>query len=308
MSEDLQMLSFRSSSELIQEGLELTRWAASFYDPNFYGFYLLGVLAFCLALYQTNRVNRTALLVLMGLNVVSLFMTLSRTATVGLLVLLAFSGYYLAGIKKLVLISLPVLLGLFVVVSLLTDPLWQERAMQRLSLSPEASGTSLGDSFGRQQYFDAALEAFGSSKMVGVGSTGLSRISGVAYGSGHNVYLTWLARYGLVGFCLSMPFLLYPFRALRIGRKSPLAMYAFVALGLTTATMVTYMAYDYFDLLEPQYIAFAVIYAIIDRTLGSPSSKRSFVRPSAAPRTEVPVAVRVQAPEALAESWPKAAQ
>ena len=109
---------------------------------------------------------------------------------------------------------------------------------------------------------------------------GLSRISGVAYGSGHNVYLTWLARYGLVGFCLSMPFLLYPFRALRIGRKSPLAMYAFVALGLTTATMVTYMAYDYFDLLEPQYIAFAVIYAIIDRTLGSPSSKRSFVRPS----------------------------
>ena len=40
MSEDLQMLSFRSSSELIQEGLELTRWAASFYDPNFYGFYL----------------------------------------------------------------------------------------------------------------------------------------------------------------------------------------------------------------------------------------------------------------------------
>jgi hypothetical protein len=105
-----------------------------------------------------------------------------------------------------------------------------------------------------------------------------------------------------------MPFLLYPFRALRIGRKSPLAMYAFVALGLTTATMVTYMAYDYFDLLEPQYIAFAVIYAIIDRTLGSPSSKRSFVRPSAAPRTEVPVAVRIQAPEVLAESSPKAAQ
>jgi O-antigen ligase len=268
MSDTLAGQEYRVSGQELPGGGSLTRWASSFYDPNFYGMYIVSVLLFCTVLLSVNQTRRKRWLIgiILVANSLALVLTLSRSAFLGLIVSM-FVGVCWLKKSRIYIVGLGVTVLLCIFAAhYFTDAEWFRMAGQRMTLGDEALGSDPGDVFGRSYYFEEGLQAFLSSPVFGVGVAQLLS-SGLPFANAHNTYLTFLARYGILGFGCFVVFFLHPVGVALTGLKSRGDIFRFLVIAFVSSTLIVYLGYDYFELLETQYICFAVVYAVCDQML-----------------------------------------
>lgn len=227
------------------------RLAAAFYDPNFYGIYLVQVIAISVWLYPRTR-HRSMLGLLVALNAVAVVLTLSRTAWIGLAVLAAM---ILSSLRRRIFLPLAVI-GVFISVSawpIVFPPDGGALSQDIVTRLSDAAST-----VDRLDYLANGWHAFADSPWTGSGSEGLLT-ERFTVASAHNVYLSWLAKYGVLG---TLPYLALLFAPLLPGhgdRRQDVALRRLVARILVPLSIM-YLAYDAFAFLEFQYLIFGLLW------------------------------------------------
>lgn len=237
----------------------LLRWSSSFYDPNFYGLYLCLVVAFCIYIIYFNR----AIGIYKGIlatAVVALIFTTSRTSFVGLAVILLVTLLKIRRSWGLIGSFAICALFAFALLVLLGDGTRIEGGVIARITDPE----SVVDRF---NYIRHGLEAFDRNFLFGGGTESLVSDTS-ANASAHLVYLSWLAKYGIVGFTLYSIFLFYPLVYVWAFGKRLRAKYRYLITAVYLPLIVMYLAYDYFAFLEFQYLVFGLTYSIILNRIG----------------------------------------
>ncbi len=224
------------------------RLSGPFFDPNFFGVYLLSVFIFSSWLYRYAEKN-CFYIFLSLLSIFTLFLTRSRTAFAGLIV---FSCLYLfLESKKKIrhFICLAAVLGSFFFVAATTNIL-------------SKYWVNLETVKARLPFLERGLDAFMSNPLTG--SSTLSLLgpnSGTA--TAHMVYLTLLAKYGIVGAGIYLIFIFWPIFYAFLNRKKCCEAYMHLIYSLILPLSVIYLSYDFFTFLEFQYFIFAVCYALV---------------------------------------------
>ena len=266
-------------SEYMQEHVYLVRYrsslrlASSFFDPNFYGVYICLVIIFCL--YYLHFIRRSPLVrLVLYVNLCALIFTMSRTSLVGVLVLFLISlcmirGFASRWVPRMIFL---LLLGL-VMVLVFSDRLANSDLLFRL-YDPE----SLID---RMRYIDNGLEAFVRNPILGVGTEGLLSDE-VPVPSTHIVYLSLLAKHGILGFFVYSIFLFYPLFYVFSIKKRLAPGFQYLILCVQGTLLTIFFAYDLFKFLEFEYLVFGIVYSVILNGLGhkeqDPSSGAKKVR------------------------------
>lgn len=253
--------------------LDAVRLSSAFFDPNFYGLYLCIVMVFCFyaVFFLAARGRYWCLL---GLALGALVFTMSKSAMAGTAVAMLMTFVQVPRARPALLV-----LGFVVAVCLIG-------IAASAPYSPVLG--SVLDRFldptsalSRIVYMANGLDAFVNHPFLGGGTEGLVSPD-TEYPSAHMVYLTWLAKYGIVGFVAYAAFLFWPMlHALAAGRLLA-ARFRYLIVTLTMSLSVIYLAYDHFALLEFQYLAFGVMYAIVVNRLGLSAGARGMARPEAA--------------------------
>jgi hypothetical protein len=249
----------RQGLDFVIQDMTVFRFASSFYDPNFYGLYLCFVIILCIYIY--NYVDKgKSLSVLVVPNIAALFLTFSRTAFLGFVVLFAVSLLLIRRFRVIVIRWIPItilvfLIFLFFNLEMVKSFVQYERYVDTSSI------------YKRLPYQENGLRVFADNPVVG-GSTQqlLTDITPVA--SAHVVYLSLLAKYGLIGFSIYLVFLIYPiYYAIRKG-SSLSAKYVFLIVAVYLSIFVMYLSYDFFQFLEFQYLMFGFVYSIVVNRIG----------------------------------------
>lgn len=241
----------------------LPRAAAGFYDPTFYGFFLCVCICFAL-FYRQWVVKDRVITLLMILNLIMLLLTLSRTAWIGFVVL-AFVVYLYISRARLRVVILGLLLSAVVLVFALGIGAFGSVAFGKL-----ADVGSLKSLVSREMYWNAGASEFLASPLFGGGSEQLGRAVG-GTPSAHIAYLSWLAKYGILGFLIYGVFFFYPI-VYGLFKKNLATRYRFLILGVMCPLAVMYFGYDLFNDLDVEYLAFGIIYAVILNKVGCQSS------------------------------------
>lgn len=239
------------------------RLAAGFFDPNFYGMYLVVVIAFILNRLAWGDSRKWPLSLLLVLNVVALVLTMSRTSMIGMILVLAITAVLAPRLRRTIVavvfvaaFAFPVLLANGVLPDALV-------VLERFS--------NLQDRAGRLLYHQAGLDAFLASPLFGAGTEGLlwhvRQYQAVNQASAHIVYLSWLARFGIVGTLVYLAFLAIPPAVATFGRQFRQDIRHLV-LATYIPLAVMYVAYDYFDSLPAQYVVFGLGWAVVLNGLG----------------------------------------
>ncbi len=237
----------------------MPRLASSFYDPNFYGLYLCFVIIFSLYLIYLAK-GRSLYRVILLTSVAALLGTMSRSALVGFLVVLVVTLFKIPRSSRFVLaLFIGSLFGGLLLLVPGADTLSISGFLDRM-VDPE----SVHDRF---RYILNGFDVFERNPVFGAGTEGLIS-DGIPTSSAHLVYLSLLAKFGLVGFVVYAIFIFYPL--FYVFQKGPtLALkYRYLIVVTYCALAVMYFAYDYFAFLEFQYIVFGIIYSIILNNLG----------------------------------------
>ena len=236
------------TSYIIQDG-DFFRLSGAFMDPNFFGIYLLTVLIFSSWLYVIHGKNNFYLLIVV-LALTTLFFTLSRTAMIGLLV---FGGVYIflwqdrwksAILVVLVFLAIIIAVGIVVVAPVLFDRL----------LNTESGADRL-------HFISKGLDAFVAHPLFGSGVINIiDDETGIA--TAHLMYLTVLAKFGIVGGFAYFLFIFYPLLDVIFAGRTFLREYRILIFGLYVPLFVMYFLYDFLMFLEFQYLIFAVGYSV----------------------------------------------
>ena len=238
----------------------MIRLASSFYDPNFYGLYLCLVIIFIIY-YKYYVKNGFYLDILLFLNIVALIFTLSRTAWVGLFVIFAVSVAKIPRFR-----TTGILVTLFIFALIVAAALFQTNSIEfdRNSFySRIDDARSVVDRF---HYIANGVSAFVRNPLFGVGSKGLVTDE-IPIPSAHLVYLSLLAKYGVIGFAVYALFIFYPLFYVYRERRLENA-YRYLIVCIYSAILVMYLAYDFFAFLEFQYLMFGMVYSIIINRIG----------------------------------------
>lgn len=228
----------------VNEGLK--RLTGPFFDPNFYGVYLLSVIVFAGWLYRYYERSRWYLL-LIAVSVLSMMLTISRTALVGLAT--AYVAYILIAARRKAL-GLGVLLLCIV---LLFTLFFMSGGAERLF-----DAASVADRF---RFYGRAWGAFVGHPIIGGGSLAiLEPDSGIA--TAHMVYLSLLGKYGLLGALAYLLLIFFPllYGNLYAGLLAVRFRHLLILMYVPLAIM--YMAYDFMAFLEFQYFLFAIGYVV----------------------------------------------
>lgn len=227
------------------------RLAAAFYDPNFYGIYLVQVTAVSIWLYPRTR-YRSMLGLLIALNAIAIVFTLSRTAWVGLAVL---TLILLASLPQRKFGALAICGGVLLITTLLILSLSDGGGLSGDLVARLSDAASTID---RLDYLANGWRAFSDAPWIGSGSEGLLT-ERFTVASAHNVYLSWLAKFGAFG---TLPYLAFLFGPLLLHHVA--LGQDFQMRGLTTRVVVPlsvmYLAYDAFAFLEFQYLIFGLLW------------------------------------------------
>lgn len=234
---------------IIQDG-DFHRFSGAFMDPNFFGIYLLMVLIFSIWLYVIHAKNNFYLIISV-LALITLFFTLSRTAMIGLLV---FGCVYIFlwqdRWKAVILVALVFLVVIATVGIGFAAPDLFDRLLNTESATD------------RVHFISKGIEAFVAHPLVGSGVTNIiDDETGIA--TAHLMYLTVLAKFGIVGACAYLLFIFYPILdVIFVGRKF-LREYRILIFGLYVPLFVMYFLYDFLMFLEFQYLIFAIGYSVV---------------------------------------------
>lgn len=237
----------------------LLRLSSSFYDPNFYGLYLCFVVIFCLYLIYFNQAGRLYKAILVSA-IITLVLTASRTSFAGLAIILLVTILKIRRSWPLIgLFTIAAFAGLSMLLLFGSDLGFDSNITARIT-DPE----SLLDRF---NYIWHGLDAFDGNFIFGSGTESLVSDDN-ANASAHLVYLSWLAKYGIVGFVCYAFFLFYPLvYVCAVGRRLQ-AKYRYLITATYPTLIVMYMAYDYFAILEFQYLVFGLVYSLILNRIG----------------------------------------
>ena len=232
----------------------LARWTSSFYDPNFYGLYSCFVLIFCL--YQKyflheGKGNNFFFVV----NFVALALTASRSAYFGFAVIAVLTLWRMRMIPRVLSWKIPIiLLGMILLILFESD-------LRLRFFNPE----SLQD---RWRYIENGIGAFWENPILGVSSAGLLNEE-IRNPSTHIVYLSLLAKYGIIGFLCYLPFLFYPLYYVIFANRKIEEKYKYLIMTTYLSLLIMYLGYDYFQILEFQYLVFGVMYSIALNKIGT---------------------------------------
>lgn len=201
--------------------------------PNAFGLYLLAVISFYLGSF--NLVNKK-LRYLAPVFIIFLFLTFSRSSSIGLLVLLIIWGfYYLKGkynLKKTIVISLASLLLLFIALGYIAS----KPAYQDYFLHGDSSSMRI-EQMQRIWQERGEIGLFGR----GLGTAGPSSVNRLDGGPNHwteNIYLDIFEELGLIGIAIYLAFIIYLLVILKRksdnieGRTAFFALLSFSVTGL----------------------------------------------------------------------------
>ncbi len=247
------------------------RASGSFHDPNFYGVYLLLVLAVLLFLRTRASASgdvrgRRAWDALFAVNVLCLGLTLSRTAFIGFAVVLVAAAWIDVRARRFCLVAGAGALLIVVLATVLQTTAFHARVAKRDAGGVSASAVealegrvALNTVRDRYRYMSNGWRVFTAHPLAGAGSASLKK-PGLLGATAHMAYLTWLARYGLAGALIYLAFLLYPLVRLHTARIDP--SYRLLLIPTFAALLVVYLAHDVFMFLEVQYLFFGLAYAV----------------------------------------------
>lgn len=229
------------------------RLTGTFYDPNFYGIYLVSVMAVAVWLY-TYAERRFFYVLLTGLCFCQLILTASRTA------LLALGGVVIAFAMYQGIALWAIFLTCFTLVGIgLGVSFWDEALFGRLF-----SGESVVDRF---SFFERGLNGFLNNPIFGGGSESLvDPESGMS--TAHSVYLSVLGRNGLFGvlcFLLATVIIMKPIMA--GGRRNIATKHFVVQMFLLVA--ISFVSYDTLYYFEPLYVLFAMMFVCMKSDAGA---------------------------------------
>lgn len=247
----------RGSQNFVTSFRLIPRFTSSFTDPSFYGLYLCFVLALCL--YYNNYVRKRGWVnALFFLNVLALAITMSRTALIGFSMVLTVSVFSIRRFVNKMLWLVPVAGGC--VIFLVANP---EIARSVIAFDIY---TNLESANARQFYWEHGLDVFLSHPLTGGGAELLSNDGRIS--SAHLVYLSLLAKYGVLGFTIYATFLCYPVLYVMRNRRRMEKKYVYLVTAIYLALFVMYLGYDFFQFLEFQYLIFGIVYSIVLNRIG----------------------------------------
>ena len=225
----------------------IIRLTGAFFDPNFYGIYLLSVTIFSLWIRKYCGGSRWYVLLAVA-SMLSIFMTASRTAMAGLVTayivyIFCVSSNKMMHLKLLAVISLCVI-AVFI------------------------SGASSGRVFDfasvvdRFHFYETAWNAFQANLLVGGGSVSVLDLASGA-STAHMVYLSLLAKYGLLGAGIYLVFVFCPLISIYFFWDVTKESYRNLVLLIFIPLAVMYLSYDFLSFLEFEYFFFAIGYAVV---------------------------------------------
>lgn len=230
-------------------GEGVVRLTGPFFDPNFFGAYLVMAVACCLLMWEVER--RMRWLALAATFGISMLLTTSRTALLGLLVLIAVSGS--GGVRGVAGRSIAVL-GALATAAVVAGLFW-EGFFDRL----------LNMDLTRLEFIERGWLAFASDPLFGAGAQRLEDPE-TGYATAHTLYLSAWGKYGILGGTLLLYFAFAPLIAVFMNRNAdPLSRRFVMSLLLPLAFM--YLTYDFFLFLEFQFLIFGIVYAVAFRGL-----------------------------------------
>lgn len=260
----LQTYSDRSTIQAlaIQYG-SLLRASGAFYDPNFYGAYL--VVAIALGMYHIRFIERTwAMSLLTGLNLGALALTLSRTAWIGLVALMAMALLTIPWKRRIAVACSALSIGAVAIMASFALPMFAKDVPGIASRFTDFESVSE-----RLQFLGVGIDAFADQPLFGAGSSYLIE-QGLPEATAHTAYLSWLAKYGLTGFLLYAILMFTPF-AVAMGRSNVDKSVRWLLLFSVVPLATLYLGYDFFPFLEFQYLLFGIWYGIFINRLESRS-------------------------------------
>lgn len=261
------------------------RATSAFYDPNFYGIYSALVVVTALGLWSQTRAR--ALPCLIALNLFFLGATLSRTGLLGLIAALVAGATVLPdwrtpAVRRAAAITTAALLVCFLAASVVQSRVnraraaiwlagvWQSTPGPTATYDPakEAAkwkappdqdrvtgSASVADRFRRIEH---GWGVFREGPWLGSGGAALLSPAFPPHPSAHVVYLTLLARYGIVGTLVYAGFALVP---LAVAWRRCVPPVDTVVLSVAACLAVVYLSYDVFLGFEIQYLFFGVAWA-----------------------------------------------
>jgi len=251
----------RANTNFINYGTSGYRLTSSFTDPNFYGLYLCFVIILCIYLYNYVE-KRRYINVLIILNVVALVLTLSRTALLGLAAIIVVCICKIRGWLVKMMLALSAIALVSVIVLLFNF----EKVDSSIFLKRLEDTKSV---YSRVAYWENGLKVFTDNPIIGGGSRLLSGgDNGSPVASAHIVYLSLLAKYGLIGFFIYAIFLIYPIYIVVKNKNKLSEKYVFLIVVVYSSIFIMYWVYDFFQFLEFQYLIFGFIYSIILNRIG----------------------------------------
>ncbi|MDO8259896.1 MAG: O-antigen ligase family protein, partial [Candidatus Magasanikbacteria bacterium] len=242
---------------IIQDG-DFFRFSGPFMDPNFFGIYLLSILIFAIWLYIFRGRNKLHL-IFAFLALVTLPLTLSRTSMIGFVCFFGVFIYWLRiRLRTLVLMASLLLCVLGFIAILISYPNLFDRLLDTES------------AFDRMHFISKGFEAFVAHPLLGSGPAGIiDADTGIA--TAHLMYLSILAKFGLVGAAAYFTFIFYPLIFVIFRKRRFLKEYRLLIIGLYVPLFFMYFMYDFMSFLEFQYLIFAVGYSVVF----SPYAKKS---------------------------------
>ena len=256
----------RESQRLMFSTKDLSafRITSSFTDPSFYGLYICFVIILCIYLYYyVEKIKYIP--ALLFINIVALVGTLSRTALLGFAVIIAVSIFKI----RRFWVQLAWLAPIMVCCSIFFY--FNPEIFNSLILYERF--TDAESAIIRLDYIKNGLEVFIDNPIMGGGSDLLGQ--GELNPSAHLVYLSILAKYGLIGFIVYAIFLLYPICHVAIYKNSLPGKYVYLIIAVYSTIFVMYLFYDFFQFLEFQYLMFGFVYSIVLNRIGIPDENRA---------------------------------
>jgi len=222
---------------------DLVRLSGTFFDPNFYGIYLVSVIAISCWLFSYAG-RQIFFLLVAGLSLYQLVLTGSRTAMLGLCgVIIAVVLMRKISLGKLV--GLLCLLGFAGSLPLVFDS----------SLATQL--TSSASVMERLEFFKRGIDAFMASPLWGSGSGAL--VDPVTHiSTAHSVYLSILGRNGILGFLCFVLAVLIVLSPVIFESQARQSQREFV-FQLLLMLGIFFIAYDILYFFEPLFFLFAMM-------------------------------------------------
>jgi hypothetical protein len=249
-----------SGVEFIVENKGLIRNASCFYDPSFYGLYLCFVATFSLYVMYFAQRRTLAFGILLLLNIFALFLSTSRSGLIGLGVVLTVSSAMIQESRKFILTTLLLMVAMAPVILWATGTQLSDSDFMDQLISSEST-------YSRLDLISNGYEVFLRHPFVGGGTEGILGPD-VLNPSAHIVYLSILAKFGLLGFAIYGVFIFYPLAYVLSKGRNLARRYRFLILAIYLPLLVMYLLYDYFSFLEFQYLVFGIVYSIILNRFG----------------------------------------